>query len=163
MKAPRILTLVFTAIIIVSCGCGRKVPGTDRAIVSVTAEDAAMNRAIAEARASVGEFIRKFQNPSPDETDFAVKMPISDEKQTEHFWLGNLTYSNGVFFGTINNDAETVKTVTLGQKCSVKEGDISDWLYMKGRKMIGNRTLTALFPHMPPEDVAAIKKQFEMD
>jgi len=82
--------------------------------VSVTDDDAAMNKAISDARASVGEFITRFQNPSFDESDFAVKVPINDGKQTEHFWLGDLSYSNGVFSGTINNDSETVKTVSLG-------------------------------------------------
>lgn len=144
-------------------GCGRHEPGRDRPIVSVPDDDAAMSNAIAEARASVGTFIRTFQNPTEGESDFSVKVPVTEGENTEHFWLCDLRYTNGVFVGTIGNDPETVKTVAFGQKYSVKQAEISDWLYLKGKKMVGNRTLKALFPRMPPEEVAAMKKRFEME
>ncbi len=41
----------------------------------------------------------------------------------------------------------------------IPEADISDWLYMRNGKMVGNYTLRALFKNMSPEEVREAKKR----
>lgn len=148
---------------ILLCACGGNGPPSRDPVTSVPADDELMDRAIAEARQTVDEFVRALQNPGDGEWGFAVKVPIEDRGQVEHFWLNDVSYAQGLFTGTINNDPQTVQNVRLGQRYSVKKTEISDWMYMKGKKMIGNRTLQALFPHMPPEEVKQLKRQFEWE
>ena len=154
-------------VIVLAClgafGCGQGKLTDDDPTTSVSTDDKLMNEAIAEARQTVDEFILKMRNPAKDETDFSVKVPITDNNGTEHFWLTELSYGDGVFSGTIGNDPEIVRNVKSGQSYKARKEEISDWLYMKGDKMMGNRTLRALFPHMNPEEVQAIKAKLKWE
>lgn len=125
------------------------------AVYDVDSADPAMNAAIARARSEVDSFIKILNSGGAD--SYSVKVPIADHGETEHFWLSDITYADGVFTGTIDNDPETVHNVKLGQKYSVKKIDISDWLYMKNGKMYGNYTVRVLLPKLPPEEAAKIR------
>lgn len=129
----------------------------------VAEDDKLMNKAIAEAKHTVDEFIEVLRNPSEDQWGFAVKVPITDGEQVEHFWLNDVIFTDGVFTGTINNDPRFVRNVKFGQKYSVNKSDISDWLYMEGTRMMGNKTLRALFPHMSKQEVEEIKRRFQWE
>jgi uncharacterized protein YegJ (DUF2314 family) len=59
--------------------------------------------------------------------------------------------------GTINNDPNTVTNVKLGERIEIPEADITDWLYMRDGKMVGNRTLKPLFKQMPTAEVERLK------
>jgi uncharacterized protein YegJ (DUF2314 family) len=127
-------------------------------VIAVGAEDAAMNAAIEEARATVGEFIEALQAQSPEDMHFAVKAPIEDGDQVEHFWLTDVTYLDGVFTGRIDNTPQWVTNVAEGDLHEIRETDISDWMYFHDGVAVGNRTLVVLFDQMPEEEVARVKQ-----
>ena len=62
----------------------------------------AMSDAIKHARKETDKFIEVMNKKDAD--TFAVKAPITDHGRTEHFWLTDVTYSNGMFIGVISND-----------------------------------------------------------
>jgi uncharacterized protein YegJ (DUF2314 family) len=138
---------------VVGCSSG---PSRDP-VTSVAEDDSEMNAAIAKARASLPSFWQKFDHPGPGETDFALKVAIKDSNGTEHFWLVDLERKDGNITGTINNDPEIVKTVKDGDRIPIPEADISDWMYMRNGKMVGNHTVRALFKSMSPADVENVK------
>ena len=86
-----------------------------------------------------------------------MKVKIADNGKIEHFWVVNLVRKDGVISGTINNDPDIVQNVKLGDKIPVIESDISDWLYLRNGKMIGNYTLRALFKEMSKSEVENYK------
>ncbi|MGX9546042.1 DUF2314 domain-containing protein, partial [Escherichia coli] len=55
----------------------------------------AMSDAIQHARKETDQFIEIMNKKDAD--TFAVKAPITDHGRTEHFWLTDVTYSNGMF------------------------------------------------------------------
>ncbi len=114
-----------------------------------------MDAAIARARTEVDEFIRELSSPTG--TNHAVKAPIEDGGETEHFWLNKVAYSNGKFEGIINNEPGIVKNVQLGQKWTIAKGEISDWMYMKDGKMYGNYTMRPLLKTMPKDQADALR------
>jgi uncharacterized protein YegJ (DUF2314 family) len=133
-------------------------------IISYDDDAPEMAAAIAKARHTLPQFWQRFEHHDADVNDFALKVRIcdkADEKIAEHFWLINLERKNGKIYGTINNDPETIHSVKLGQRMEIPEADITDWLYMRRGKMVGNVTLRVLFKNMPAEDVAKCKKMFE--
>jgi len=148
----------FNAVLIVmlagllSVGCSWK----DKTI-SVDDDDVEMNAAIATARATLPEFWATFERKSPTDSAFALKVKIQDERGTEHFWLTSIERRNGRIFGTIDNNPNIVRSVKLGDRIPIPEADISDWLYQRGDKMVGNFTLRALFKQMPAEEVKRFK------
>jgi uncharacterized protein YegJ (DUF2314 family) len=91
---------------------------------------------------------------SPTGTDHAIKAPIEDRGQVEHFWISDLKFENGEFKGKINNDPGVVQNVKIGQEWIVKKEDISDWTYMRDGKMYGNYTMRPLLKTLPAEEAA---------
>jgi uncharacterized protein YegJ (DUF2314 family) len=114
-----------------------------------------MEAAIARARSEVDQFIAELTQPTGE--DHAVKAPIEDGGETEHFWLTDLKYKDGQFEGTINNEPGLVKNVKLGQKWKIKKEEISDWLYMRDGKMHGNYTMRPLLKAMPADEAAEFR------
>lgn len=149
------LCLIAPLVVIAVCGCGKSAPET---LVTSGYDQQEMDAAMARARSEVGSFIVELANPTG--TDHAVKAPIEDNGQTEHFWLIDLTYQDGQFGGTINNDPDIVGNVKIGQKWKVASNEISDWLYMKDGKMFGNYTMRPLLKTMPEEEAKMFRAMF---
>ncbi len=127
-------------------------------ITSVDSDDPEMTAAIAKARADLPQFWEMFAHPEHGESEFALKVKITDSNGTEHFWVSELERKDGKIKATINNDAVTVKSVKLVDRITIPEADISDWMYMRDGKMYGNGTLRPLFKKMPAAEVEKLKK-----
>jgi uncharacterized protein YegJ (DUF2314 family) len=127
----------------------------DDKVTMVDKDDPDMLAAFAKARSETDNFIAIMIAGTGD--SYSVKVAVTDNGQTEYFWLDGLTYANGVFSGTIDNDPELVKNVKMGQPINVKKEDIYDWLYMKDGKMYGNYTVRVLLPKMSKEDADKIR------
>lgn len=138
--------MVLLATICVACGGNR--PDT---LVDGGYDEVEMNAAMARARREVDGFIATFQKG--DGSDFAIKTPIHDNDETEHFWLTDISYGDGEFEGKIGNDPGIVSNVSFGQTMRVRKEDISDWLFMRDGKMHGNYTLRPLLATMTEERV----------
>jgi uncharacterized protein YegJ (DUF2314 family) len=128
-------------------GCGKSKPET---LVESGYDEKEMEAAIARARSEVNSFIAELARPTG--TSHAVKAPISDQGRTEHFWVNDVSFQNGEFKGTINNEPGIVSNVKMGQKWMVKKDEISDWMYMRGGKMYGNYTMRPLLKAMPEKE-----------
>ena len=133
------------------CGC-HKTPET---LVTSGYDEQEMDAAIARARGEVDRFISELAQPTG--TAYAVKAPIEDANGTEHFWLVDVTYQNGQFEGTIDNEPGIVGNVKMGQKWTIKKTDISDWMFMRDGKMYGNYTMRPLLKTMPADQAAGFR------
>ena len=107
----------------------------------------AMSDAIKHARKETDKFIEVMNKKDAD--TFAVKAPITDHGRTEHFWLTDVTYSNGMFIGVISNDPGIVTNVEYGQEWKIKKEDISDWMYTRGDKIYGGYNIDPFFVTYP--------------
>jgi uncharacterized protein YegJ (DUF2314 family) len=107
-------------------------------------DDAEMTAAIAKAREALPQFWQTFEKQDQGESGFALKLKVTDARGTEHFWVTNLERNDGKMMGTVNNDPQTVASVKLGQRVEIREADISDWLYLRDGKIVGNHTLKPL-------------------
>ncbi|MGL4422158.1 MAG: YegJ family protein [Gemmataceae bacterium] len=145
--------LVTIAIVVVALtGCGKKHPAEN--VTNVADDDPRMNAAIDKARASVKTFIAALKSPKPDQSAFSIKMAFTDGRNTEHMWLTTIRFDGSKFSGTVNNDPEKVRSVQLGQKVTVAPEKISDWMYIKERKLVGGETLRVLRNAMSPAERA---------
>lgn len=153
MKRALNLALILASVIALSLtACSKR----DK-VISVEDDDAEMNAAIAKARETLPHFWQVFGKPERGESDFALKVKITDSHGTEHFWAIDIENQNGKIKGTINNDPNFVKAVKLGSRIEIPEADISDWMYMREEKMVGNYTLKPLFKQMPAGQVNQLK------
>jgi len=130
-------------------------------VINVDQEDAAMNAAIAKARASIDTFWKQHKKADPGVQNLALKVRISDGVSVEYFWLVDIERSAASLAGVINNDPNLVTNVTLGQRYTFKEAEISDWSFMRNGKIVGNETLRVLLDMMPPEEAATYRAMLE--
>ena len=126
-------------------------------IISVEDDDAEMNAAIAKARETLPQFWQVFAKPERGEGDFALKVKITDPNGTEHFWANDIKRQAGKIMATLTYEPNIVKIVKLGSRIEIPEADISDWMYMRDGKMVGNHTLKPLLKHMSADEVDKLK------
>jgi uncharacterized protein YegJ (DUF2314 family) len=113
-------------------------------VFNVPADDERMNAAIAQARASVEDFIAAFASPGARRRSFAVKVPVIDGTQVEHFWMDVEGFANGQFTGHIANEPLYVHNVRLGDRIVVDKERISDWMYVDRGRLVGGYTIRVL-------------------
>jgi uncharacterized protein YegJ (DUF2314 family) len=130
-------------------------------VINVPSEDAAMNAAIAKARASLPAFWAAMTDPAPETEGYALKVEIRDGDQAEHFWTSDVQRQDGRITAVIANEPQIVGTVREGQRVEVPEADISDWMYMRKGKIVGNETLRVLLGYMPESEAAEWKAMLE--
>jgi uncharacterized protein YegJ (DUF2314 family) len=130
-------------------------------VVSVLSEDKEMNAAIKKARTSLDVFWKSYETPGPGEADFALKVAISGNGSTEHFWLTRIQRDGENLSGLISNQPQSVKTVKMGQRFSFTTDMISDWTFKRNGKLVGNETMRVLLPRMPEEQAAVYRQMYE--
>jgi len=132
----------------------------DRAI-PVPNADIEMRAAIANARANLPQFWEAFAHPRPGEERFALKAAISDRGQTEHFWLNQIVQINGRIIGTIADAPKDISTVKFGQRYEFTSDKISDWMYRRYGKIVGNETMRVLLKYMPRQEAEHFRAMLE--
>jgi uncharacterized protein YegJ (DUF2314 family) len=127
--------------------------------VSVDQNDPERKAAVAKARVLLPHFWETLDAPKRGERGFALKVRITAGKDVEYFWLTPVERKDGKIFGTIDNDPVKVKSVKIGQRIEVPEPDITDWLYLRDDKVVGNYTLRAMLKTMSREKADDYKKK----
>ena len=150
----RSLLFSFLSLVLMICSC-RRDPDT---LVRCGYDEQEMERALARARAEIDVFIAALERGQG--SDFAVKAPITDRGETEHFWLTDVTYRDGSFEGLIGNEPGMVTNVKLGQKWTIKKLEVSDWMFMRDEKMHGNYTIRPLLKTMTKEEAQTWRSRF---
>jgi uncharacterized protein YegJ (DUF2314 family) len=121
-------------------------------VYSFSESDPEMNAAIRKARDSLPIFWSKFAAPSSHEKDFTLKIKIDDENGTEHFWCGMIEGNSTSATCVIDNDPQTVKSVSIGQRIAADPASISDWMYMRDGKIVGGETIRVILPRLSKDE-----------
>jgi uncharacterized protein YegJ (DUF2314 family) len=148
------LRTVATLLVLVAAASGCGGSSTRDKVIYVADNDAKMNAAIENARATVDTFTAALKSPKPDQGSFAVKYPCRDGKTTEHMWLSPVRFDGTKFIGTVNNDPQDVSNVKIGDEVSVEPAKISDWMFVENGKLVGGYTLRVLRDAMSPVERA---------
>jgi uncharacterized protein YegJ (DUF2314 family) len=152
-RTPITVVALLAVLFSLLAGCSKR-----DEVVNVEADDPEMVVAIAKARETLPQFWQIFDKRERGESDFALKVKITDERGTEHFWATEIERRDGKTKGTINNDPNIVASVKLGDRIVIPEADISDWLYMRDGKMFGNETIRPLLKKMPAAEAEKLKR-----
>jgi uncharacterized protein YegJ (DUF2314 family) len=125
----------------------------DSSYIKVPNADPEMEEAKAQARATLPRFWEALAKPSDGEDGFALKVGLPyGANSTEHIWVGDIERKDGKIFGLISNRPRDVKTVRQGQRIEIAEDRISDWMYVRAGKWVGNYTMRPLLKRMPLVD-----------
>jgi len=147
--------LAFSGFAVLLSGCSE--PRSKPETLVEQYDESVMNQAIAKAKSRVDEFIGVLAQGDAD--TFSVKVPITDPNGTEHFWLTDVTFTDGSFTGLIGNDPGIVENVEFGQTRTVAKDAISDWMFTRGDKIHGGFTIDPLLLSYPKEEADALRSQ----
>ena len=129
-------------------------------VVAVSDTDVAMNAAIAEARATLPQWLALYRDPPSGYGDFAIKFPLEGY---EHIWVAVDAIEGDTVVGRLAN-APHAEGWSYGDPVRVSMREVSDWAYWDDKGVAhGYRTVRVLFTMMDPAEVAAIKEQFGWD
>ncbi|MBK1854759.1 YegJ family protein [Verrucomicrobiaceae bacterium 5K15] len=150
-----ISAIILSLFLLPSCDKPEQATGTEPETLVREYDESGMEEAISIARSRIDEFLKVLRDNDAD--SFSVKAPIKDENGTEHFWLTEVSYKDGVFHGVIGNDPGIVKNVNFGQSWSIKRDSISDWMYVRSGMIHGGFTIDPLLDSYPKEDADALR------
>lgn len=176
MMQPRLLKLAAGALAVIAItGCqpssqsthtplrvGVSVRRTGQPEVDVVSgEDAAMNAAIARARASVGTFIAALKAPRAGQKSFAIQKRFASGRvgEGEHMWIVGLSFDGSLFHGFLNNVPVNVRGIKQGDAVTCAPSELSDWMFTDKGKLVGGTTIRVLYDRLPPAE----KKQLEKE
>lgn len=125
-------------------------------VIDFARDDAEMNAAIDKARAALPEFWARFADPAANEGDFSLKLGISDDVGTEHFWCGEIEGNAKSATCVISNEPVNVHTVAYGERVAVDPEIISDWLYYRDGRIVGGETIRVILPHLDKKEAARL-------
>ena len=129
--------------------------------VGVAVGDRDMAEARAKALSTIANFWSAYDHPTGAETNLALKVAISDAGKVEHFWLTAITDRNGQLSGKIDNKPEFVTNVTNGQRYAFSADQVSDWMFVRNGKIVGNETMRPLLKHMPTDEANRYRVMLE--
>jgi len=144
------ISFLLTAATLTLPGCSKleSIFSNKDGIVSVQSDDQEMNQIINNARNTTDQFLTAMQNPADDESNFIIKYPFKtdegSELEVEHMWITDITKENNEYYGILNNEPVYIKKMKIGDKVKFDIKKISDWMYYKGEKIIGGKSVKYL-------------------
>ena len=114
----------------------------------VSADDPEMNAAIQEARETVGDLVLQLPELQSAGAQVSIKVPVSEGDKTEHIWLANLRYENGLVHGQLANAPADLPSWSYGDPVEVPLERISDWMVVLEGQLFGGYTLFAMRDRM---------------
>ena len=112
-------------------------------VVPVEGANDTMSDAIDQARSSIGDFFKAFENPQPGQTDFHIKARFTDGTQAEHIWLSELDFKTRPATGIVSNEPQ-IGSVSFMERVAFLPDQISDWMYRDGGRVVGGFTTKVL-------------------
>jgi uncharacterized protein YegJ (DUF2314 family) len=105
-----------------------------------------------EARNTLPGFFRQLTRGGGAE-HFCVKYPFTADKgsgvNTEQVWLAGISFKNGVYYGILANTPQYLDGLKKGDKVSFSMDEITDWMYVRGGKIVGGDSIKYLLEKTP--------------
>jgi uncharacterized protein YegJ (DUF2314 family) len=97
-------------------------------------------------------FITKITTPHPNRTFVAVKVRFTPPGESpQDIWVDEVTYTNGVFRGNMGDDIPSLR-LEAGEKITIHEEDIVDWMIVEDGKLVGGYTIRLAVQRMSTEE-----------
>jgi uncharacterized protein YegJ (DUF2314 family) len=130
-------------------------------VARVSDDDKQMDRAVENAQRNLGFFIAALRAKKSGDSVFEIKKAFVDGDKVEHLWIREVSYDGKNFRGKIDNQPVDIGNAHAGQRVKVAPGDVDDWMFLKGGKLIGGYTTRVLYARLSPDEKAEFDKRAE--
>ena len=124
---------------------------SDDKTVRFSSEDAQMEAAIREAKATFKRFLEAFCNPTARQASFLVKVVFDEGDQREHIWLADLDLMREKPSGVVANEPG-LPSLRFMQRVEFEPSYISDWMYIEDGYLVAGYTTRVIRDRMTPEE-----------
>jgi uncharacterized protein YegJ (DUF2314 family) len=159
--AAQLAAVVFAFVVVVAIPTALAPTFAQDRVVEVPTDDVEMNTAVETARKTLSDFWAAYEKTTPDLDGFALKVRIEDQGNAEHFWLSDVARAGDKFTGVISNEPQSVANVSEGQTYTFTADQISDWMFRRKGKIVGNHTMRPLLKRMPEEQAKGYRDMLE--
>jgi uncharacterized protein YegJ (DUF2314 family) len=156
-------SLSIAAILVLACANAPAQSRDHNEIIRVPNDDRQMNAAIAQAQASLAEFLSVWRTQPPGASEFRLKVRIRQGADVEHFWVAPFRPTQNGFEGILANEPRVVKNVKNGQQIAFRREDITDWGYVRDGKQIGSFTVCVMLKTAPKDQADYYRKNYGFD
>jgi uncharacterized protein YegJ (DUF2314 family) len=140
--------IVLLCLLLFACAPGPVATSTP----TTSSTDTELAAAIEQARASLDTFIAKITTPHADRTFVALKVRfIPPGESLQDIWVDEVTYADGILHGNVGDDIPALR-LEAGEKITIDEEDILDWMIVEDGKLIGGYTIRLAVQRMSPEE-----------
>lgn len=139
MRSTRFLVAA-VALFVSACGA------PPENVAKVAPDDPAITAAVGRARATVGELVRRVENPPAAQQYLAAKVELVEGDSHENLWVTGLRLQDGVLHGTLDNDPVLLRQVKAGDPVRVSPDSVSDWMAVDRAAVCGGFTTRILAP-----------------
>lgn len=116
-------------------------------------DDAAMNAAIAEARATLPIFWRRAADAGTSRPLVKVAVP-ADDGANEYMWVAEARSTGAGYAGLLINQPRLIAGLAQGSTVSFTEAQIVDWAYESGGRLWGAYTQRVMLEQLDPASAA---------
>ncbi len=160
------LALVLS-LVLASCNNTSNKPGVgeydaEHDIISFAQQDSMMNAATEMANATFPMFMLAFKNPTPQMSQFYVKMAFDYDVDgsTEHIWFAEPHYrSDSALYAIVSNEVAHIDGLEFGDTMPVNMAQLSDWMYVENDTLRGGYTTRVIWANMTEDEKADLVKQ----
>jgi len=111
-----------------------------------------MDRAVAEAKTTLEEFVQALDARRPGTSTFTLKKGFPTSKGSlEFIWISDVRKKGEGFEGTIDNEPVDVASLKVGQTVTLTRGEVVDWMYRDGGETQGAYTIVAIVYGTPDQ------------
>lgn len=137
-------------------------PGKPRDLLTMSAAEPLMDRAIRKARAELGDFLELAKSPDKAR-DPAVRVYLLERNEVEYVWVSQFRETeSGHFAGVVEGDIVMKSRFKPGDPFTFVKGDIGDWVYTdKQGRIHGSYTECALLTLAPAAAADPIRRRHE--
>jgi uncharacterized protein YegJ (DUF2314 family) len=128
--------------------------------VAVPESDPEMSSAIEKACDTLPNFMMAFRSPKKSQGCFMIKARFTEGAEIEYLWVTDLIEDGESFHGVLVDKPVSIKRLEDKREVTITKDQISDWMYVDGKKVIGAYTMRVLVKHMNPKEREEFKKEY---
>jgi uncharacterized protein YegJ (DUF2314 family) len=153
--------LPFLACVILLFSCQKSsdqpVPQESAKVITMQADqtDEKLAQIAEDARNTLPGFFRQLTRADVKEEHFCIKYPFKADEDSginmEQVWLTGIHFKNGIYYGFLASAPQHLSGMKKGDKVMFDTDTITDWMYVRGGRIIGGDSIKYLLKKTPED------------
>ena len=136
------ISVVYLLMVFLLAACTQEPERTD--VIDVPVNDPELNAATEKARAELHRFIDHIE-AYPEDDSAQMKIPLeTGDDAIENIWIDNVEIAGPYFVGNLANAPVDQSLYKYGDRVTIPQDEVVDWLWYENDEMIGGFTVKVL-------------------